>query len=241
MPYSPTLAVATAGFELAAAAWVLTGPGRKELLRTSAAILVFLAGYQVVEAVLCTMAPRSEFLPRLAFLVVTWLPPLGLLLASFLLSQGDRPARSFAHGMFVLAAGFCIWILLDPGFATLSACAAVYARYDHARTAFLAYSAYYWAGLLGLAGFSAYGAARPHDPHDGRLAKLMFLGSLALIVPAVVTSRLLPTPDGALPSVMCHFAVLLAIGLVRLVQLERAWAGAPSRERGAVEAAGGRG
>jgi len=143
--------------------------------------------------------------------------------------------------MFLLAAGFCIWILLDPRFATLSVCEAVYARYDHTMPGFLAYSAYYWAGLLGLVGFSAYWAARPRDPHNGGLARLVLLGSLAFIVPAVVTARLLPAPEGALPSVMCHFAVLLAVGLVRLVQLKRAWAGAPSRERGAVEAAGGRG
>lgn len=143
MSYSPVLAVLTAVFELAAAAWVLMQPGRKGIVRTTAAILVFLAGYQIIEAVLCTLAPGSPLLPRVAFMVVTWLPPLGVLLVSFLVRSGAWAVRWFAYAMFSLAAGIVMWIGIDQAFATLSVCEAVYARYDHALPGFLAYSAYY--------------------------------------------------------------------------------------------------
>ncbi len=221
MTYSPILAFATALFEISAAIWVLRGPGRKAILRTTAAILVFLAGYQVVEVGICSFAPGYGFLPRLAFMVVTWLPPLGILLVSFLLGSGARGARRFAYGMLALALGIVVWIAFDRSFATLSVCNAVYARYDHPMPRFLAYSGFYWLGLLGLVGLSAHGAARPRDAHDGQLTVQLFTGSVAFLVPAVVTSKFIPAAEGALPSVMCHFAILLAAFLVRLVHLER--------------------
>jgi len=60
----------TAAFEIGAAVWVLRGPGRRAILRTTAAILLFLAGYQIVEVAICSVAPGYGFLPRLAFVVV---------------------------------------------------------------------------------------------------------------------------------------------------------------------------
>lgn len=221
MPYSPILAIATAVFELGAAAWVLAGPGRRSVLRTTAAILVFLAGYQVVEVGICTIAPGHSFLPRLAFMVVTWLPPLGILLVSLLLGPGARVGRLFARGMLATAFLMQFWLGLDEGFAKLSACEAVYARYAHPTPSFVVYSSFYWLGLLGLVACAAYGAARPRDAHNGRLARLVLVGSLAFLVPALLTSQLMPAAEGALPSVMCHFAILLALFLVRFAGLER--------------------
>jgi len=221
MTYSPMLAMVTATFEIAAAVWVLRGPGRRAILRTTGAILLFLAGYQIVEVAICSAAPGYGFLPRLAFMVVTWLPPLGILLVARLLGPGARAARAFAYSMFVFGLGIVVWILADTSFATLSVCNAVCARYDNPMPQYLVYSGFYWLGLLGLVLLSAYGAAHPRDPHDGRLTKQVLTGSVSFLVPAMITSTFVPAAKGALPSVMCHFAVLLAVFLVRLVHLER--------------------
>jgi hypothetical protein len=221
MTYSPVLAMVTAAFEIGAAVWVLRGPGRRAVLRTTAAILLFLAGYQIVEVGICSVAPGYGFLPRLAFMVVTWLPPLGILLVARLLGPGARAARAFAYSMFAFGLGIVAWILADTSFASLSVCNAVYARYENPEPQFLVYSGFYWLGLLGLVLLSAYGAVRPRDPHDGRLSKQILTGSVSFLVPAMITSTFVPAAKGALPSVMCHFAVLLAVFLVRLVYLER--------------------
>jgi hypothetical protein len=45
MQYSPYLSIATATLEIGASAWALRGPGRKSIIRITAAILLFLAGY----------------------------------------------------------------------------------------------------------------------------------------------------------------------------------------------------
>jgi hypothetical protein len=221
MTYSPVLAMVTAAFEIAAAVWVLRGPGRRAILSTTGAILLFLAGYQIIEVAICSAAPGYGFLPRLAFMAVSWLPPLGILLVALLLGPGARAARRFAYFMLAFAMGIVAWIAVDTSFASLSVCNAVYARYEHPMPQFLVYSGFYWLGLLGLVLLSAYGAAHPRDPHDGQLTKQILTGSVSFLVPAMITSTFVPAAKGALPSVMCHFAVLLAVFLVRLVHLER--------------------
>jgi len=67
-----------------------------DVLTAEAAILDFLAGYQIVEVGVCSLGPGHGFLPRLAFLVVTWRPPLGILVVSFLLSPSAGVARRFS-------------------------------------------------------------------------------------------------------------------------------------------------
>lgn len=51
--YSPILAGITGAFEVLAAMYTLTGPGRKRILRPVGLILLLLAGYQFAELAVC--------------------------------------------------------------------------------------------------------------------------------------------------------------------------------------------
>ncbi len=221
MSYSPVLGLGTAAFEVVVALWALSGPGRKDIVRIASAILVLLAGYQLTEVLICTADPSYGFLPRLAFIDVTWLPPLGLLLAARLFAPRSRFATGAAYGMLAAAGGIMLWIAADPGFVTSSVCSTVFARYTHTLPRFLAYTGFYWLGLLGMVGFSAYGAKASPDPNARRLFSHLRTGSVAFIVPSLVVTWFVPTTSGALPSIMCHFALLLAVFLTRLLAAER--------------------
>lgn len=221
MHYSPVLGVATAVFEVTVAAWALTGPGRKDIVRITGAILFLLAGYQMTEVLICAADPSPGFLPRVAFIVVTWLPPLGLLLAARLFSPRSRFVNAAAYGMLAAAGGIMAWIVLDPGFVTSSVCSTVFARYTHTLPRFLVYSSFYWIGLLGMVGFSAYGARAARDAGGRRLFAELRTGSVGFIIPSLVVTWFVPTAQGALPSIMCHFALVLAVFLTRLVVVER--------------------
>ena len=111
MEYNPLLSVLTAAVEIGGAVWALNGPGRKPLIRTTASILLFLAGYQIVEAVFCTgLLPfTGSLLPRLAFIVVAWLPPMGLLLVAQLYPSATRGLYRYAYAMFL----FCAALVSD--------------------------------------------------------------------------------------------------------------------------------
>ncbi len=224
MEYSPILAVGTAAFEIIVAGWALTrrGPiGSRGILCTTAAMLLLLAGYQLAEVAICADAGAAGFLPRLAFIIVTWLPPLGLLLIAQLRRPLSRVSTGSAAVMLAAAAGIVIWIALDRSFASASVCNAVYARYTHAMPRFRIYATFYWIGLLGMGVFSGRAWAACTDRRRRTQLAWLFAGTAGFIVPALAVSRIVPPARGALPSILCHFALLLAVCLARLITLER--------------------
>jgi len=218
--YSPELAIATAVFELGAAWWVLRREGNRSVLRVTAAIFVLLASYQAIEVAICADEAHAGFLPRLAFIAVTWLPPLGLLLIARLIHPRSRYAMTAAVAMLAAAVGMVVWIVTDPGFAGISVCTAVVARYTHAMPRFFVYSAFYWMGLAGMVGFAGVGLRTATSGAQRRLIRQILLGTLAFVVPSLVTSFFVPMAKGAMPSVMCHYALLLALFLTRMAWLE---------------------
>jgi len=237
MTYSPILAVATAAFEIVAAAWAFTlrpaarcgprharralPPGGRTIARTTGVILLLLAGYQLTEVAICADVAAAGFLPRLAFILVTWLPALGLLL----IAQIHRPASRFFYGgaaaMLVASAGMVTWAALDPSFATASVCRAVFAHYVHALPRFQIYAAYYWAGLLGMVVWSAHGLVVSDPSPRRRWLAHVHVGTLAFVLPSIALSYVVPSSRGALPSVMCHFALVLALSLTRMLWVMR--------------------
>jgi hypothetical protein len=225
MDYSPFLSLGTATLEIGAAFWVLRGPGRKPILRTTAGILFFLAGYQVVEALLCTgvLPLPGSFLSRLAFMVVAWLPPTGLLLVAQLYPTRSRNLYYFAFAMYIFCMVLVAGIILQETFVTTSVCLVVFARYTTPTPLYGVYGAFYQLGLMSMLVLSSYGVTVCDDRRQRLLLGQVLLGSFAFIIPSLVTVAVIPVADKALPSILCHFALLLAIFLVRLVVIERRW------------------
>ncbi len=223
MDYNPLLSVATASLEIGAGIWALRGPGRKPILRATAAILFLLAGYQIVEAVFCTglLAFSGSFLPRLAFVVVAWLPPTGLLLLARLYPTQKPYLHWYAYGMYLFCAALVLGIATDPQFVTTSVCMIVFARYTNPTPLYQTYGFFYQSGLFGLLTLSALGVIAADDRRQRLLLGQLLLGSIAFIFPSLVTVSAIPIADNALPSIMCHFALLLALFLIRLVAIER--------------------
>ncbi|MBM3151446.1 MAG: hypothetical protein FJZ96_04455 [Chloroflexi bacterium] len=221
--YNPILSIATATLEIAAAGWAFHGPGRKPVVRTAAAILLFLAGYQVVEAILCTglLNDSGSLLPRLAFMVVAWLPPTGLLLVARLYPTQTRNIHRFAYAMYLFCLALVIGIAIEPTFVTASVCLVVFARYANPTPLYGLYGIFYQSGLMSMLLLSAYGVTVCDDRRQRLLLGQVLLGSIAFVFPALVTVAVIPVADQALPSIMCHYALLLALFLVRLIVIER--------------------
>lgn len=221
MTYSPILAIGTAVFEVSVAIWALRGPGRRPIIRTTSAILLLLAAYQIVEVLVCSRAPMTGFMPQMAFIVVTWLPPLGLLLIAHLSPSQSQLNYAISYFMLAVALSIVIWIALDDRFVSDSVCNVVYAKYSTPMPRLQIYSWFYWLGLLGMIVLPVLGARNSKDPNQQRLLRIVLIGSLGFIVPAVITNRFVPPAQGALPSIMCHFALVLAVCLARLIAIER--------------------
>jgi len=232
MNYNPILSIFTASLEIAAAVWAFRGPGRKFIVRTTGTILLFLAGYQIIEALLCAgliQAPH-QFLARLAFMTVAWLPPTGLLLVAQLYPARSRRVHHFSYAMYIFCAVLVGWIIAQKDFVSESVCLVVFARYSNPTTLYQTYGLFYQTGLIGMLALSAYGVTVCDDSRQRLLLGQVLLGSLAFILPSLVTVAVIPIAEAALPSIMCHFALLLALFLIRLVSIERRWALDPGME-----------
>jgi len=220
MSYSPALAIATAIFEVVVAVWAVRGPGRRDVIRTTSAILLLLAAYQLVEVLVCAQLPTYGFTPRLAFIVVTWLPPLGLLLIAQLSRSLARLNYAAAYAMLAAALGIVVWIGVDARFVSDSVCTVVYAKYANPLPRFLVYAWFYWIGLFGMVALSTLDLVTTR-PQRNRPLEALLSGSLGFIVPAVICTHFVAPAQGALPSIMCHFALILAASLVFVVRAER--------------------
>jgi hypothetical protein len=224
--YSPVLGIITGGLEVVAGIYALAGAGRKSVLRTVAAILFFLAGYQFAEVAVCAH-PSALILSRFAYLIITWLPPLGLWLAVVVAPRGGKALRAVALGYFAAAGGLSVWILADPGLISRSVCDLVLARYFPSDPFDIIYAVFYQTGLLATVFGSGATMASSGDAVARKHLANLQLGVLGFMFPSLAVRLLFAGPPGdVLPSVMCHFAVILAASLIVLVVRERRLTGA---------------
>jgi hypothetical protein len=222
MRYSPLLALITGLLEIGAGAWILISrsPGRRRILFPAGLIFLFLAGYQFAEVAVCAR-PEHKFLTQLAFVDITWLPPLGLWLGWQIGAPRNKWLRTAALADMALALGLSIWILSNPAAITKSVCQVVIARYFPSRIFDWIFGLFYQGSLV-LTIFSASaGMAAAEDAIRRRHWFNLQTGLLGFMVPSFAVSILSPEPEGLLPSVMCHFAIILAVSLYFLALRER--------------------
>jgi len=220
MQYSPILALATGIFECLAALFAIFSQGRKQILYPVGLLLLLLAGYQFAELAVCSN-PNNLLLVRLAFFNITWLPPVSV----WLLFQLSYPKQIWwkylVSAYFVLGLALVIWIMLDPTCVTKSVCQVVIARYDLSNPFHTIYGGFYHSGLLVVIFGSALKMAFSAEVLTRRHLANLQTGTLGFVLPSLIVRLLISEPDGILPSVMCHFALILAISLVFLIVRER--------------------
>jgi hypothetical protein len=218
--YSPILAVVTGLVETAVAVLALSGPGRKRILAPVGLLLFLLAGYQFAEVAVCSH-PERLFLSRLAFLDITWLPPVGIGVV-YLLIAPKKQLWILGPLIYFAAAGVInAWILLDPDCIRKTVCQVVVARYAHARLFEIVFGIFYQSGMMVLVFGAAAGMAGADNPIERKHLADIQSGVLGFMLPALAYRILSREPDGILPSVMCHFAIVLAFFLGAVVFRER--------------------
>jgi hypothetical protein len=187
----------------------------------------------MTEVAVCS-SPDNAWFSRLAFAVIIWLPPLGVRLVVLLAEPVRRWPRRLSQAMFVVAGGMVVWVLVDPSFVTGAVCQAIIAGYTHPEPYYNVYGVFYELGLLGIVFGAAAAMARCDDAvRRAHLADVQ-MGVLGFLIPALLTVAVVPAAYDAIPSVMCHYALVLAVFLVRLLVRERLNAVSRSLYSGAV-------
>lgn len=220
MSYYPLLAIITGIFEFAGAIFAFVSAGRKRILYPVGLILLLLAGYQFAEVAVCAQ-PENLIFARVALFDITWLPVLGIWLVYLLANPKRKWLISVPILYFTAGLVFSLWILLDASSITKSVCHIVIARYTTLNPFETTYGVFYQLGLA----IAVFGAAASMVYAQDSVARKHLAnvqtGILGFMLPSFIVRLLVSDPGGILPSVMCHFALILAVSLCVLVVRER--------------------
>jgi len=184
------------------------------VVRLITAMLVGLAIFQLSEYFVCT-GSDSLAIPwsRVGFVAITLLPPLGLHLMHVLAGKKDRWLVVTGYALMALFMGF---FLLSPSIFTGHQCTGNYVIFQFTTNVTGTYSVYYF-GLLLLGIGLGFRWANQLKAKGGQAARqlqtvqALILGYLVFLVPSGLAMAVKPAVRRGIPSVLCGFAVLLAL------------------------------
>ncbi|MBR9690946.1 hypothetical protein GOV08_04650 [Candidatus Woesearchaeota archaeon] len=213
MCFAPYISLSTFIIEfLLAAYFVLRDP--KDRLNQFLALISFMLGYyQLNEFLICTTS--LNIFARLAMITTAILPALGV---TYALIMWRKKIKYYWHILIYTPAAFFITMFSLPFYYdTPTFCNTVFIQYPTTGLLGQFYSLYYTIYVVGVGVLFYYAAIHAKDVYEKRLLQLGMLGMLILIVPAIVFLQFLPSLYVEFPSVLCEFALLLAIELVVLM------------------------
>lgn len=222
--FSPPVMIATMIIETTLAIYAVWRYKLNSAARLSVVMLLALATFQLSEYFVCT-GVGSMAVPwsRVGFVAITLLPPLGLHLTHVL---AGRQKRRLVYAAYLTMAGFVAFFLLAPGIFTGHKCNGNYVIFQFSANVTGAYSVYYFGWLAAGIGLGCYWAnqlkARGGEAYR-RLQSVrgIVVGYLVFLVPSGLSMTIRPDSRRAVPSVLCGFAVFLAL-IVALYILPRA-------------------
>lgn len=207
--FSPAVMLGTFVIEIALAFWVIFRYKMNEVGILTVLLLVFLATFQVAEFNVCESGWIDSLLAsRIGYVAITMLPPLGIHLAYAIAGSKKRPLLIPAY---VTAALFAVFFLFIGQSLSGHACMGNYIIFQVLPESSLLYGFYYYGWLI--AGVWLCFKLQAKPTATSALTGLAF-GYLAFMVPTTTVNFLDRNTIEGIPSIMCGFAILLALTLV---------------------------
>jgi hypothetical protein len=202
--------IATFIIEIFLAAYVTWRYSLNNITKLAASILFFLAVFQLAEYNVCEGAFGIDSLgwSRLGYASITMLPPLGLHLASRIAGRKNTMLLTAAY---TSAAAFVAFFAFTGHGIVSSACTGNYVIFNTAPGSSVWYGIYYWGWLAIGSGYAWRAAQKQSLPNKSAALKALAIGYLVFMVPTITVNMLDPATTSAIPSIMCGFAVMLAI------------------------------
>ena len=206
--FSPPVMLATFAIELCLAVYTLWRYKLGRVSRLVVALFVLLAVFQLAEYMVCGgLGMSANTWARVGYSAITFLPPLGINVAFALAGKKNK---LFIGGMYALSAGFMAYFLLASNVFTGSQCLGNYVIFQLGTTAAQLYTLYYYGLLLLAIGISLqFGLTAA--PKIRRVLHAFIAGYVLFMLPTTVANTLNPATIAGIPSIMCGFAVLLAL------------------------------
>lgn len=199
--------IVTILIELGLASWVLARYTLSSQRRVVVALLVALAGFQIAEYGVCSGAEATLLWSRLGYILITLLPALGLHLIGLL---SHRPARFVTRAVYVVAGGLALTLAVVPSTLNQAICTGNYTIFHLSEPFNAIWSLYY--GLTLLTGLAwALVSSSLASGHRKKALLWLSVGYASFMIPSIIIYYWQPTVRAGIPSIMCGFAVILAL------------------------------
>jgi len=175
--------------------------------RLVVALLILLAAFQLAEYQVCG-GQNIVIWSRIGFIIITLLPALGLHLISIVTKKAH-----FLKLGYTLAVAYVLIFAFTPKAITGAVCGGNYIIFTTAQDLWWTYSLYYF-GFLILGIWEAIEKINKTDTPAGdkNLLRWLILGYLSFMLPMGIVYSIAPSAAwNATPSIMCGFAVILAV------------------------------
>ncbi len=212
--FSPPVMIATMVIEIGLAVYTIWRYKLNNLVRLVVTMLVGLATFQMAEYFVCTgLGSMAVPWSRVGFVAITALPPLGLHIMHHL---AGKPQRRLVNTAYVSMAGFMLFFLLSPGTFTGHECTGNYVIFQFTPNVTGVYTIYYFGWLAAGIGLGWQWANELMSKGKSKTKQLqavqgLILGYLVFLVPSAISMVVKPEARRGIPSVLCGFAVLLAL------------------------------
>lgn len=172
--------------------------------------LACLGIFQLAEYMVCGGLGLTTFeWSRLGYITITLLPAIGIHLVSAIAGKKSTALITTAYGS---AALFATYFILVPDAINSHQCRANYAVFNMDHVSNIVYALYYYGWLL-VAIYLAWRWAKTVPKRTSALYS-MVIGLGLFIAPTTAFNLIDSSTIAGIPSIMCGFAVLLAIVLV---------------------------
>lgn len=179
--------------------------------RLAVLIIFLLMIYQLLEWIMCGLGFDSHLNAFIAFADISFLPPMGLF---FILTFYKYHSKLFAL-LFLPAIAFMIYYSTIIHLFNVNSCTAFYAIYKYPNGDF--YGLFYYLPILITIGFLIRGILKSKDKATVHLSKILLAAYILISIPVIIAFCLVLLKNELLlhsiVSVMCKFALLLAITL----------------------------
>lgn len=208
--FSPPVMLFTFFVELGIALYILTTSKIKPVTALMVAILVFLAIFQLSEFQVCSN--KSLMWMRIGYASITMLPPLGIHLIGVITKR-----KWLAYLSYTLAGIFIITFLFSTRSLANAFCGGNYVMViTNGVIASKYFPLYYYLMLfIALTDIANYVKNLPNtyksSQPEPRFLLWILLGYLSFLVPTAAVYLLSTEARRGIPSIMCGFAILLAL------------------------------
>jgi hypothetical protein len=211
--FSPLIMLTTFIIEGGGALFLMYRYRRDMAAKLIVSMLSFLALFQLAEYMVCDKALVISSLDwaRVGYVAITILPPIGIHLGLTIAQKKNPYLLKAAYGSALIFMAFFLFV--GHGLQSQE-CLGNYIIFRTAPYAVLPYTVYYYGWIILGARMFLQFREQTKESERKQALKWLAIGYMTFMVPTTIVNIIDPATISGIPSIMCGFAVMMALCLI---------------------------